>query len=142
MDDTPSSRQKKHTSALLKTQHRSANISKRTLAFSKDKGKMKTYRNLEHNQKNNLTTIEPRQYYCNRCKVWNNVVECNSCYVDWCGVNGDYHQCDFGQHDLCQYLVIFISISILLVILVIGNIKFISKNKNMKTGLVIFNGVD
>ena len=104
MDDTISShRQKKHTSALLKTQHRNTNISKRTLEFSKDKGKLKTYRNQERQQKNNISTDETRQYYCNYCKVWNNVVECNGCYVDWCGVNGDYYQCDFGQHDLCQY---------------------------------------
>jgi hypothetical protein len=94
--------QKKRASALLKTLHRKITTSKRSLDFSKDKGRLKTYRNQERHQKNNIS-IEPRQYYCNRCKVWNNVVECDGCYVDWCGVNDDYHHCDFGQHDLCSY---------------------------------------
>ncbi len=98
-----SHRQKKHFSALLKTQHRNLhNLSKRGIEFSKDKGKMKQNRQLERYQKNNCYT-ENRQYYCNRCKIWNNVVECDGCYVEWCGIKGTYQHCKYSQTDLCEY---------------------------------------
>lgn len=106
MDDTLiTHRQKKRNSAQLKTQHRnSQNKYKRATTYSKDKGNMKQNRMLERHQKNNCDIdIEPRQYYCNICKIWNNTVECNGCYVEWCGVKGNYQACKFGQCDLCHY---------------------------------------
>jgi hypothetical protein len=101
-EDPMTHRQKKHSSALLKTQHQtSQQKSKRALEYSKDKGLMKQNRDKERNQKND-SFIENRQYYCNRCKVWSNIAKCYDCYVEWCGIDGDYEHCKFGIDDLCQ----------------------------------------
>ena len=100
-DNYQSSRQKKHTSALQKTQHRKQTISKRTIDFSKEKGIMKQARKKEYYEKH--LGYQERTFYCNVCKntYINSVCRCN--YVDWCGAKSNsYKNCLYG-FDLCQY---------------------------------------
>ena len=77
-------------------------VSKRGVIFSKDKGIMKQNRMIERCDKNSVSN-DQRQYYCNTCKVWRDIAECPSCYVEWCGIKGDYKQCGNSQCNLCEY---------------------------------------
>ena len=99
MDFFQSSRQKKHKSAIQKTQHK--RISKRNIEFSKQKGIMKQARRQEQFQKQ--IGCSERTFFCNVCKKTyiNSVCRCN--YVDWCGAKSkSYKNCLYGI-DICEY---------------------------------------
>lgn len=96
MDFFQSSRQKKHKSAIQKTQHKrsSKRISKRTIEFSKQKGIMKQARRQEQ------IGWSERTFFCNVCKntYINSVCRCN-----WCGAKSkSYKNCLYGI-DICEY---------------------------------------
>ena len=97
-----SHRQKKHASALLKSQRR---VKKYSKDKDVDKIRTKQYRKQERQEKTDMS--ETRLYYCNRCKVWNSTGECGGCYYEsWCGVDcGVYTACLYGVDDLCPYHV-------------------------------------